>query len=552
MSETENDVSGLAPPGANTRLPKVIGSDVELGNIIVGRSDGGLGTGYHASRALLRAVDGIASGWQNAWYETWSHWAGGSASQDWGRKYLASNGGCAYVDLDHFEICTPEVRDARDYVAAWGAMLIITQQAKADADRALPEGQSIFVTVNNSDRNGSSWGGHLSLLITRELFDSLCVTQSDFPQSYLMAYQCSSILFTGAGKVGSENGRPDVEFQISQRADFFDSLVGPQTTHRRPLINTRDEPLCGRSHFGADDAPADTMARLHVIFYDSTLAPVSTYLKAGVLQIILTMCEAGHLRPNVLLADPLIALNAWSHDPELNSRARLRDGTCLTAVEHQMLFLEEARAFVNAGGCENCVPGADKILALWEDTLRKLGDRDWDALLPRLDWVAKRAVLTRAVEQGDVQWDSAAARHLDVLFSSLDPDDGVHWSLRRAGLVEAVVTEEETRYFLTNAPVDSRAWTRTMLLRRAGGHAICSINWDEVRVRITADNRAPVFRTVRLDNPLAHTRADTERLFAADLDLLTLVDSLGTSDAEVPPAGGMILSRIHAGWPTIN
>jgi proteasome accessory factor A len=551
MSDTANTVSRYTP-GNNVPLPKLIGSDVELGNIIVGQSASGIQTGYHASRKLLRAVDGIASGWQSAWYGNGSHSSGGSGSQDWGRKYLASNGGCAYVDLDHFEICTPEVTGARDYVAAWGAMLMIAQQAKADADLMLPEGQSIFATVNNSDRNGSSWGGHLSLLITRELFDALCVTHSDLPLSYLMAYQCSSILFTGAGKVGSENGRPEVEFQISQRADFFESLIGQQTTHRRPLVNTRDEPLCGRGDFGVDDAPADTMARLHVIFYDSTLAAVSTYLKVGVLQIILAMSEASYLRSHVLLANPLAALNTWSHDPELNSRARLRNGTDLTAVEHQMLFLEEAKAFVNAGGCDSCVPEAEKIIAVWEDTLRKLGDRDWVALMSRLDWVAKRIVISEAVERGDMSWNSAPARHLDILFSSLDPDDGVHWSLVRAGLIEAVVTEEETRHFVTHSPVDSRAWTRAMLLRRAGEHAICSINWDEVRLRISATNRPPVFRTVRLDNPLAHTRADTEHLFAANLDLLALVDSLGARDTEVTTTGGMIPSRINTGWPTIN
>jgi hypothetical protein len=55
-----------------------------------------------------------------------------------------------------------------------------------------------------------------------------------------------------------------------------------------------------------------------------------------------------------------------------------------------------------------------------------------------------------------------------------------------------------------------------------------------------------------MDNPLAHTRADTEHLFAANLDLLALVDSLGARDTEVTTTGGMIPSRINTGWPTIN
>lgn len=552
MPEKVNDLSRLTVPDGNATLPKIIGSDVEIGNVIVGRPGNGNRTGHEASRLLLRAVEGIASGRQKAWYDAWLPWTDSSSSQDWGRKYLPGNGGCAYVDLDHFEICTPEVRSARDYVAAWGAMLLIAQQARADADRMLPDGQHVFATVNNSDRNGSSWGGHLSLLISRSLFDSLCVARSDLPLSYLMAYQCSSILFTGAGKVGSENGRPEVDFQISQRADFFDSLTGPQTTYNRPLINLRDEPLCGDAYRSVDSAPANTMARLHVIFYDSTLAPVSTFLKAGVLQIIVTMCESGALRSNVLLSDPLAALETWSHDPQLNSHARLRNGSYVTAVEHQMLFLEAAQEFVKAGGCDSCVPEAEKILALWDDTLRMLADRHWDALLPRLDWVAKRTVLARAVEQGGLRWNSPETRHLDVLFSSLDPEDGIHWSLRRAGLIEAVVSDEETRRFVTESPDDSRAWTRTMLLRRAGQDAVSSVNWDAVRLRLKTASGQTVYRTVRLDNPLSHTRADSQCLFDANSNLLALVDSLSNDDVDAITIGSMIRAGTNSRWRTNN
>ena len=66
-------------------------------------------------------------------------------------------------------------------------------------------------------------------------------------------------VFTGAGKVGSENGAEAVDFQISQRADFFEEEVGLETTLKRPIINTRDEPH-------ADPA---LWRRLHVIVGDA-------------------------------------------------------------------------------------------------------------------------------------------------------------------------------------------------------------------------------------------------------------------------------------------
>ena len=52
-------------------------------------------------------------------------------------------------------------------------------------------------------------------------------------------------VFTGAGKVGSEAPgmrTDDVPFQLSQRADFFEEEVGLETTLKRPIVNTRDEP----------------------------------------------------------------------------------------------------------------------------------------------------------------------------------------------------------------------------------------------------------------------------------------------------------------------
>jgi proteasome accessory factor A len=84
-------------------------------------------------------------------------------------------------------------------------------------------------------------------------------------------------VLTGQGKVGSENDTPGVDYQIAQRADFIETLTGIQTTYRRPLINTRDEALCGAAAWEPPDAAVearDRLARLHVICCDSTLCQV--------------------------------------------------------------------------------------------------------------------------------------------------------------------------------------------------------------------------------------------------------------------------------------
>ena len=81
-------------------------------------------------------------------------------------------------------------------------------------------------------------------------------------------------IFAGAGKVGAETPPHDgrrVDFQISQRAEFFEEVVGLETTLKRPIVNTRDEP----------HADPQRYRRLHVIVGDANLSEVATFLKVG-------------------------------------------------------------------------------------------------------------------------------------------------------------------------------------------------------------------------------------------------------------------------------
>jgi proteasome accessory factor A len=61
--------------------------------------------------------------------------------------------------------------------------------------------------------------------------------------------------------------------------------VGLETTLKRPIINTRDEP----------HADAHKYRRLHVILGDANLSETSTYLKLGTTSLVLSMIEAGAL-----------------------------------------------------------------------------------------------------------------------------------------------------------------------------------------------------------------------------------------------------------------
>jgi len=525
-------------------LPKLCGADIEVGNFILGSNRQG-GTGGEAARALLREIEGVPRDERKTAGHTRdydSHYGGsdysygryyggsyGYDSQDWGRKFLKSNGGCVYIDLDHLELCLPEVVSAHDWVACWHAMLRIARRAMMDANEGLGDGRKIQVLINNSDGLGHSYGSHLDFLVTRRAWDNL-FHRKLHQLLYLASFQVSSIVFTGQGKVGAENGTPAVGFQLSQRADFFETLTGSQTTSNRPIVNSRDEALCGRSR-----SEESGMARLHCIFYDSNLCHAANLLKIGSMQIMLAMIEAERINPSLILDDPVEAVVCWSHDPSLKATARMASGQELTAVEAQLLFLEEAKRFCEEGGCEGIVPRADDILALWEDTLLKLKDGNLSALSSRLDWVLKLSVLQQVIGQHpELDWESPAVKQLDHLYSSLDPSEGLYWAYERSGLVEAHATEAEIARFAENPPDDTRAYARAMLLRRAGAGGVDSIDWDSIRFKRKGKKKYywPTYRTLDLSNPLAFSRAHTEALFADGASLDDILDTLGSRESD--------------------
>lgn len=519
----------------NSCVPKLIGGDVELGNFILGDNASAGKTDAFASRRLLEQIHGLPL--RNGYYGHGGYGAyhgndfGGGPyrvynAQDHSRKYLPTNGGCIYIDLNHLELATPEVLSARDYQAVWMAMLRIARDAQRAANEALAPDMRIVVLANNSDRQGHSYGGHQSFLMSRAAWDDMIRVRMVPDLFYLMAYQTSSMVFTGQGKVGSENGTVWVPYQISQRADFIETLLSINTTVNRPLVNTRDEPLCGPTDDRSPDVlPGDRFARLHVIFYDTNLAPVATYLKVGVMQLILAMIEGGFVDPELVLADPLSTLHAWSRDLDLDVRMPLLSGQSVTAVELQLKFLEQARAFDAKSGFNGIVADATDILALWEDTLLKLHAGAFDDLRARIDWIMKRSVLEEAlVRHPDWNWHSREVTYLDQVYSSIDPDDSLFLALDGEGLFEPVASEAEIARYVVDPPENTRAWTRAMLLRAAGPDRVTKVDWD--RIDIKMDSGFPRRKQIHLSDPIGATRSVSERIFENATDLSNLLDGL--------------------------
>jgi proteasome accessory factor A len=380
-------------------------------------------------------------------------------------------------------------------------------------------------------------------MISRRAFDNIIGLKKPHHLQSLASFQVSSILLTGIGKVGSENYHAPAAYNISARADHFERLHGLPTTFSRPIVNTRDEPLCGRRGLNDPEAPA----RLHVIFFDSALAPGSAFFRVGLMRIYLALLEQGLVNPRLLLEDPLAAVHAYSADPTLKARAELINGERLTLLELQSAFLEEAKRHAAQGVFDGMVPEAARILALWEDTLVKFERADWDGVARRgIDWVLKLTAIERAMdEHPELDWNSPGVKVLDHLYGSLG-DDGLFWAYEASGFVEPLVSPERVAFFENNPPAETRAWTRAQLLRRAAeeGVTVSAVDWDTMTFKMRGRHSWPIYRTLDMADPLGFTEALAGPIFDSAEDFADLLDGLeALSQDDVPTQRSLTLIK---------
>jgi proteasome accessory factor A len=272
----------------------------------------------------------------------------------------------------------------------------------------------------------------------------------------------------GAGRVGIGQDGSGPGFQISQRADFFEVEVGLETTLKRPIINTRDEP----------HADADKYRRLHVIIGDANLSEISTYLKVGTTSLILAMIEDKALSGDLGIADPVSELKAVSHDPALKHLIRMRDGRRLTALDMQWAFYERARAFVEDRQGADADEITLDVLDRWEDALDKLG-RDPMLCAGELDWVAKLRLLEGYRERESLGWSSHKLQLVDLQYSDVRPEKGLYQRLVARGSMATLFTEDEVQRAIVEPPDDTRAYFRGRCLAKYPAEVVAA-SWDSV------------------------------------------------------------------------
>jgi len=415
---------------------------------------------------------------------------------------VLANGARLYVDHAHPEYSSPECYEPLEAVLYDKAGEIVVSRAQAGSVNVFDDGEELLIHKNNSDGKSNSYGAHENYLLSRQLAFGDVV-------SHMIPFMVSRQIFTGSGKLKSENGRPQVPYQITQRADFFEEEVGLETTLKRPLINTRDEPHGDPSKY----------RRLHVIVGDANMSEVQMLIKLGSTALMLSMLEEGVLDAPVGLSDPVTAHWQISHDPTLKHTVELEDGSQVTALNLQWSMFEQAAKYVESADLPETY---GLVISEWESIL---SDLESDPMLTadRLDWTAKLQLLNQYRERDELEWDDAKLASIALQYHDINPEKGLYYKLANAGRIRRLFTDAEIAAAVDDPPERTRAYFRGECVRRYQDW-LKAANWDSLVFDVGTD----VHQRIPMMEPLNGTREMTEALLDASPDPQALIEGLSS------------------------
>lgn len=415
---------------------------------------------------------------------------------------VLTNGARLYVDHAHPEYSSPEVMSPRDAVRWDRAGEHVMREAVRLLATTAP---GVNLYKNNTDGKGATYGTHENYLMPR------ATVFADIAKNLIPFFVVRQVM-CGSGRVGIGAESNRAGYQLAQRSDFFEVEIGLETTLKRPLINTRDEP----------HAVADRYRRLHVILGDANQCDVANLLKVGTTSLVLGMIENDAITADLTLSNPVSTLRDISHDPTLQTPVRLASGRSMTSLQLLWNYFEMAAKWleVTYGGS---MPDDDtaEVMQRWEQVLTGL-ERDPMSLHRELDWVAKLKLLRGYADRSGLEWDDPRLRAIDIQWSDVREDKGLFNRMLAAGKVERLVAEEDVRRAVTEPPEDTRAYFRGTCLRRYPDQ-IAAASWDSIIFDVPGQ---PSLQRVPMLEPERGTRAAVGEVLDTSDDAATLLRRL--------------------------
>jgi proteasome accessory factor A len=412
----------------------------------------------------------------------------------WGRSsnVFLKNGARLYLDVgSHPEYATPECDDIVELVTHDKAGERTLEGLLMDAERRLREegiAGDIYLFKNNTDSAGNSYGCHENYLVGRHgEFSRLADVLIPFLVTRQIICGAGKVLMTPRGAV----------YCVSQRAEHIWEGVSSATTRSRPIINTRDEP----------HADAERFRRLHVIVGDSNMSETTSLLKVGTTDLVLRMIEAGVVMRDLTLENAIRAIREVSHDVTGRKTVKLANGREASALDIQQEYFTKARDFVARRGGDATT---ERVLELWERTLKAVDSGDLSLVDREIDWVIKHQLIERYRDKHDLALSSPRVAQIDLAYHDVSRRRGIYYLLERRGAVERVTTDLKIFEAKSVPPQTTRARLRGDFIRRAQEkRRDFTVDWVHLKLNDQAQ------RTVLCKDPFKSVDDRVEKLIAS-------------------------------------
>ena len=364
----------------------------------------------------------------------------------------------------------------------------------------MPGVTPINLYKNNTDNKGASYGAHENYLMRRSTPFADIV-------KHLVPFFVSRQVMCGAGRVGIGQDGHGAGFQLTQRADFFEVEVGLETTLKRPIINTRDEP----------HADAEKYRRLHVIVGDANLAELC-HLPQGRHHVpgvghdrgVLPAARAHRGRAGTRAARGVARRGAAPCHPAGRRPDASPRWTCRASTSNRRRSSwPTVSARTSTSRPRTSWPAGSRC---WP-TCKSIRCSSSDAL----DWPAKLRILEGYRDRDGLAWSAAQLQAVDLQYSDVRPEKGLYHRLVARGAMKTLLPPGAAQAAVRNPPEDTRAYFRGECLRRYGP-SVAAASWDSVIFDIGRESlvRVPTLEPGR--GSRAHVEALLDRCpTAADL-----------------------------------
>ena len=384
------------------------------------------------------------------------------------------NGGKAYWDVGHYEVCSPEASNP--------LALVCMNRATFSAAQAINGKLTFF--KNSADHSGHTSGAHESYLTTLDDEQRLALVP------FLIALQP----LIGAGIIEEKTGN----YKIHQRAQFIDELQGSDTLSSRNILNTRYEPL----------SKVEGFYRMHHILNDANMSPAAELIKYGATALVLQGLEEGTLAPLPYnydhAVDDLHAVSARQNDWKL-SGTKPGGLSAVAVLEHYLNNLSK--------GLKVRSPLRNFVLDLWAEGLYRMLNNPSTDLVGFADWATKKYVLdlVRKNEKCGLKDDPCLVA--DMAYHNLNREQGVYFFTEEMGLSLLTIPQNLIDYHTMNPLKTTRAYARgkavqliaSMSNPTSGGSA----SWEQC----TIPNGSSSATVIKMDDPRKSYREEIGRVY---------------------------------------